>query len=229
MQNENYVKHQEEYDRLVQELMAKYPEAVLSPEYCDIIQNNQLGLLIRLSRYKFVCRMLKKDDRVLDVGCSTGLGTIFIGQFCHSVLGLDVKDDDIDRAKKLNMRDNVEFKNIDLFDLEPIQKFSAVVNLDVIEHMNEEKGVRFTEKCCRMLEKDGLYIVGTPSYYIKEYQNRFSKAAHVKMYKQEELDELVGKFFKRTLCFSMNDEIVHTGHPKAAWYYFVIGFGPRVN
>jgi hypothetical protein len=27
----------------------------------------------------------------------------------------------------------------------------------------------------------------------------------------------------------MNDEIVHTGHPKLAWYYFVIGFMPRVQ
>jgi hypothetical protein len=25
----------------------------------------------------------------------------------------------------------------------------------------------------------------------------------------------------------MNDEIVHTGHPKLAWYYIVLGFMPR--
>jgi hypothetical protein len=34
-------------------------------------------------------------------------------------------------------------------------------------------------------------------------------------------------YFDRTLAFSMNDEIVHTGHPKLAWYYIVLGLLPR--
>jgi hypothetical protein len=33
--------------------------------------------------------------------------------------------------------------------------------------------------------------------------------------------------FVRTFAFSMNDELVHTGHHKLAWYYFVIGVMPR--
>ena len=221
-----YVKDPDEYNKLVSELYTNFSEAVLSPEYNDLIQNNLLGLLIRLSRYKFACRMLKKTDTVLDVGCSTGLGSIFIGQFCKDVTGIDVKRDDIERAQKLNKRDNVFFSNIDLFDLSSDKMFSAVINLDVIEHMNEEDGIKFIRKCSKHVKNDGIFIIGTPSFYIKEYQNKFSKAAHIKMYRQEELETIVNNFFKRTICFSMNDEVVHTGFSKVAWYYFIIGFGP---
>jgi hypothetical protein len=38
---------------------------------------------------------------------------------------------------------------------------------------------------------------------------------------------LAERHFRRTLVFSMNDEMVHTGFGKLAWYYIVICLLPR--
>ena len=83
------------YDQLVEEMYEKFGEGIhLPPEYADIIQNNTISLLIRLARYKFVVRMLQKTDTVLDIGCSTGLGTLFLAQNCKSVRGIDISEID---------------------------------------------------------------------------------------------------------------------------------------
>jgi len=31
------------------------------------------------------------------------------------------------------------------------------------------------------------------------------------------------------ITYSMNDEVVHTGHHKMAWFYFVLCFCPKLN
>jgi hypothetical protein len=79
----------------------------------------------------------------------------------------------------------------------------------------------------RQVKPAGMIVIGTPSIYSYPYQSELSKAAHVKCYDQEELLELVDAYFHRSTAFSMNDELVHTGFSKMAWYYFVLGFLPR--
>jgi hypothetical protein len=78
----------------------------------------------------------------------------------------------------------------------------------------------------RLCKPDGIVIIGTPSIHSYPYQGKYSQAAHIKCYDRDELDALMDSFFGRTVPFSMNDEIVHTGHPKLAWYYFALGFAP---
>lgn len=93
--------------------------------------------------------------------------------------------------------------------------------------MNESDGVRFVEACRDRVKENGMLILGTPDWYVRDYENEFSKVAHKKMYKQEELFDLFDGNFGRVLSFCVNDEIVHTGHPKVAWYYFMTGFIPQ--
>lgn len=217
-----------EHNRLVEDLNRRYPDGInLPPEYADAIQNNTLSLLIRLARYKFILRLLKKSDRVLEIGCSTGVGTIFLGQHCRSVVGIDRNKKDIEFARQINKRKNVSFEDIDFFKLHSNRRYDAVVSLDVIEHFNRRQGEKLAVESLKFIKRDGIFIVGTPSVFIRDRQNAFSKAAHVKMYTQEELLEMVQKYYRRAIAFSMNDELVHTGNPKVAWYYFVVAFMPR--
>lgn len=217
-----------EYEKLVKDLNARYPDGIhLPPEYASIIQNNMLSLLIRLARYKFASKMLKKGDSVLDIGCSTGLGTIFLGQNCKKILGIDMCKSDIEWAKKISQRTNVTFKHLNFSRMKTGTLYDVITTLDVIEHFPQEQGELFIEKIASCLKDNGMLILGTPSYYIRDYQNAFSKAAHVKCYDLPELVGLVDKYFGRTLSFSMNDELVHTGFHKVAWYYFVLAFYPK--
>ena len=223
-----YHKNQDEYTTLVNTTISKFPNGVhLGSEYAEWIQENTARFLIRLARYKFVSKLIKKSDRVLEVGSGSGLGSIYLGQHCREVLGIDVKSSDINEANALNKRENVQFRMQDLFDGDEQGDFDVVVSLDVIEHMDINDGAKFLEAKARRLKDDGLFIIGTPSIYSFPYQSPISQASHIKCYDLPELQELVERYFERSIAFSMNDELVHTGHHKMAWYYFVIGFGKK--
>src|SRR5437868_7705309 len=177
----------ESYQRLVDELYANNPSITLPPEYASFIKDNLLRFLIRLARYKFVARLVKKSDRVLEVGCGSGLGSIFLSQHCAHVTGLEVRTTEIEEAKLINRRPNVDFVVGDLFELETSEKFDVVVNLDVIEHMPLEQGREFVAVMSRHMKAAGMLVIGTPSIYSYEYQSPLSKASHIKCYDQDEL------------------------------------------
>jgi len=217
----------ERYQQIVDKIYARYPEITLPPEYAYFIEANMLHLLIRLARYKFVTRLVKKTDNILEVGCGSGLGAIFLSQHCAHVTGIEVKTTEIEAAHSINRRENVEFKVADLFEMEDSQLYDVVLALDVIEHMSMEYGHKLVAAMARHLKPTGMLIIGTPSIYSYEYQSETSKASHVKCYDQQELLALIDNYFSRTLAFSMNDEVIHTGFPKLAWYYFVLAFIPK--
>lgn len=223
-----YNKNQEEYERLVQEMHNEYSKGITLPaEYASFVKEDLGRLLIRLARYKFIAKNIKKTDKVLELGCGSGLGTIYFSQYAYSALGLDIKSTEIEEAQTINTRSNATFACGDFFDYAFNDTFDVVVNLDVIEHLDESLGEKLVAKMADLVSKDGIAIIGTPSFYSWPHQGALSQASHVKCYDLPELDSLVSKYFGRTLCFSMNDEIVHTGHYKMAWYYFIIAFGPR--
>lgn len=216
------------FKKLMAGLYTKYPEGVtLPPEYADHVENNALRILIRLARYKFVARLVKKTDRILEVGCGSGLGCIFLGQHSAHVTGIDANSTEIKEAKKINRRSNVTFEVQDLFAVKADRKFDVIVALDVIEHMTKRDAHKFLSAMISHLQPSGMLVIGTPSIYSYKYQGTLSRASHVHCYDQQELLDLVDKYCARTLPFSMNDEIVHTGHPKMAWYYFVLAFLPK--
>jgi 2-polyprenyl-3-methyl-5-hydroxy-6-metoxy-1,4-benzoquinol methylase len=217
------------YDELVLEQHSRFPSITLPPEYAELFETNTLQVLVKLARYKFVARLLRKHDDVLEVGSGTGLGAVFLSQHVRHVTGLEIKPHDHGAACAINRCDNVVFLLQSLFDYDPKAKHDAVVALDVIEHLTPEVGDQFVHRIAHCCKPDGIVAIGTPSIHSYPYQSKYSQAAHVKCYDQPELMELMDRHFGRILPFSMNDEIVHTGHPKLAWYYFMIGFMPRHN
>lgn len=215
------------YRRLVEAMYAENPPITLGAEYAEFITNNQLRLLIRLARYKFVARMIQPTDHVLEVGSGSGLGAIFLGQHCASVTGLEIKQTELDEAASINRRSNVSFSNQDFFDLDPTTRPDVIVALDVIEHLPDALAPRFVQQAAALLKPNGTLILGTPSLHSYPHQGPLSQASHEKCYDGPELTALVSRGFGRTFRFSMNDEMVHTGHHKMAWYYFVIGVAPQ--
>jgi len=220
----------ERYAALVDDIYRKYSGGItLPPEYAYFVDNDLLRLLIRLARYKFVARMLGKADRVLEVGSGSGLGCVFLGQHSREVVGLDVKTTEVEEAKRLNPRENVSFICGDLFSIKATQEFDVVVALDVIEHMGVEQGSELLAAMCGQIKSEGMVIIGSPSLHSYPYQSALSQASHVKCYEGPELRELMERHFHRVLPFSMNDEMVHTGHHKMAWYYIMIGLAPKAR
>ena len=70
-------------------------------------------------------------------------------------------------------------------------------------------------------------IIGMPSLESQAYASPASKAGHVNCKSMPELRELMLRYFHNVFMFSMNDEVVHTGHHKMAHYLWAVGAGVR--
>jgi 2-polyprenyl-3-methyl-5-hydroxy-6-metoxy-1,4-benzoquinol methylase len=188
---------------------------------------NPLMATIKLARFKFVARMLSGGDVVADLGCGTGLSSYMYAHFCRSVIGVDLYAD-MAAVQERWRRDNLSFLQADLVEGLPAALgeagVTAVTMVDVIEHFHRPDGEAIISRAAGLLQAGGMLIVGTPSKFSQAYRSEGSRHDHHHEYEPEELRALIGQHFRRTLLFSMNDETVHTGFSKLAWFFFVLAF-----
>ncbi len=187
---------------------------------------NPLMSAVKLARYKFPARMLSKDDVVLDLGCGNGYGSYFFSFYARKVVGVDLHADLSAASRKL-CRDNLGFVQADIRSL-PAEilegQFTAVSCIDVIEHFDEPDARHILHTAANILPRNGMMIVGTPNKYSQAYRAPHNMAQHLHEYEPDELKALCDCFFGRTILFSMNDELVHTGFDKLAWFLFALCF-----
>lgn len=182
---------------------------------------NPLMTTIKFSRFKFVSKLISKKDTLLDIGCGQGLSSIFFSDYCKYVYGVDLLSDFLNHDRK-----NIKFIKKDIFNLKKNNfkhNIDLITLIDFIEHFNKSQGSLILNKCSKLLKKKGgTLIVGSPSVYSSKYRSKRSKIQHIHEYDGMELKDLCSKYFNRTFLFSMNDELVHTGFYKLAWFNFVI-------
>ncbi len=174
-----------------------------------------------MSYYKFAAKMIGKNKRVLDVGCSEGLGTWLLAAECGFVRGIDPDEAAITVAKGNWPADRTEFLCADFLEAPPGQ-WDAVVSFDVIEHILPENASRFLERTAANLTPDGVAVVGTPSLNGQVYASELAKAGHVNVYSPERLEAEMRRYFAHVFLFSANDEVVHTGFPPMAHYLLAL-------
>jgi 2-polyprenyl-3-methyl-5-hydroxy-6-metoxy-1,4-benzoquinol methylase len=178
--------------------------------------------------YKFASKMIGKDKRVLDVGCSEGLGTWMLAVECGFAQGVDLDEKAIETALQNWTEPKVQFLCGDFFDV-PSQPFNAVVSFDVIEHILPSNAEHFFTKIQENLTHDGVAIIGTPSLEGQRYASDISKSGHVNIYSFERLEEAMMKHFTHVFMFCANDEVIHTGYPRMAQYLIAIGCKKKKN
>jgi len=180
---------------------------------------------IKLARFKFVSKMLSSDDVVLDMGCGNGMSSYYYASVAKRVIGIDLYAD-IDQVAKAMARENLRFMKEDLLKMDysilKPEGITAVTSVDVIEHFYREDGEKIIANSAELLAKGGVMITGTPSKFSGAYRSEQSRLGHYYEYEPEELKSICDKYFGRTFLFSMNDEVVHTGFSKLAWFFFVI-------
>lgn len=189
-------------------------------------RRNPLMAAIKLARYKFPAKMLSPQDRVLDLGCGNGLGSMFFASHAREVVGMDLFAD-IERVSAEMQAPNLRFVQGDILD-PPAELgedvFDAIASIDVIEHFYADDGERIVARYADRLSDRGMMILGTPNRLSSQYRSEQSREAHFHEYEPDELRALCDKHFKRTLMFSMNDEVVHTGFSKMSWFFYVLCF-----
>ena len=200
----------------------------LGPYFGHQIKNSPRHILFTLSRYKFAARMLPQDHlvRVLEFGCSEGIGTLMLGERGHTVTAVDADAQAIAHAQRVLIKPNLTFLN-DNFIGRKFGIFDAVVSLDVIEHIDQQYETAFMETIKDNLTPEGLCIIGTPNDSASQYASKASQIGHVNMFMAERLNDLLRKHFIHVFMFGMNDEMVHTGFYPMCHYLMAVACMPR--
>jgi 2-polyprenyl-3-methyl-5-hydroxy-6-metoxy-1,4-benzoquinol methylase len=185
-------------------------------------------LLFTMARYKFVAKMLGGYNRVVEVGCADGFPTRIVAQAVQSIIAVDFDAELIANAKEqLLDRWPIEFRVHDIMDAPVKGLFDAGFALDVLEHIPESQEELFLNNIRRSLTDAGVLVIGTPSLESQKLASRQSREGHVNCKSGSDLKATLNKHFENVFIFSMNDEVVHTGHYAMAHYLMALCCGPK--
>jgi ubiquinone/menaquinone biosynthesis C-methylase UbiE len=164
-----------------------------------------LGYANHIQRYMFASQY-SAGQRVLDAGCGTGYGSVFLAtRGASSVTAIDISDEALAEAKRLYQRDNLRFIKGDVERLSEIpdlgSPFDLVVNLENIEHLANP--THFLEEARRQLTTEGILVVSTPNGELTERDDagRILNPFHVQEFTESAFQELLRPYFNRIELF----------------------------
>lgn len=214
----------------VKEIMADAPPVALGPMHSFHARQSPRRLLFTTSYYKFAAKMIRSnsgpDSRVLDVGCGEGIGTYLVAKECGFARGVDFDEASITTAQANWTEPNTEFACVDFLTEAP-GHYDAVINFDVIEHIQPKNAFAFLKGIRENLTQNGIAIVGTPNITTKPYASAVTNAGHINLYSGDRLYEEMAEHFTQVFLFGANDEIVHTGFPPMCHYLLAVGVKPK--
>jgi 2-polyprenyl-3-methyl-5-hydroxy-6-metoxy-1,4-benzoquinol methylase len=119
-----------------------------------------------IKRLDFIVDVLNKtlppNATVLDVGCGNGIISRSLGRKGFTVLGIDISEKAIERAKTLNDLSNVSFQVMSAEQLAVNEeKYHAVICSEVLEHLNQPE--KLLQVLHKSLKDDGVLIVTVPN------------------------------------------------------------------
>ena len=205
------------------ELMQKTPEINLGRYASYWFHKTPRRVLYSMSYYKFAAKMIGSGKRVLDVGCNEGLGTFLIGKECGFAKGVDFDEEAILQAQKNFPEEFVDFEASDFLEGSETEKWDAIINFDVVEHIMPENATHFFAGIANHLTPEGIAIIGTPSKISQEFASEVSKKGHVNIYSHDRLEEEMRKHFDCVFMLAANDEVIHTGYLPLAHYFITVG------
>lgn len=149
----------------------------------------------------------RKSDRILDIGCGSGLQTAILGTKCRQAVGIDIDPESINsarhRAGLLKGKSNAEFyctalENVDF----GAESFERIVSFSVIEHIADYE--RTLRAAHRILKKGGQLAFSVDSLETiddPEIIEAHRKACSVKQYfRSAELHLLLSRIGFREIC-----------------------------
>jgi 2-polyprenyl-3-methyl-5-hydroxy-6-metoxy-1,4-benzoquinol methylase len=153
---------------------------------------------------KIFNKYIKQNDTVLDIGCGVGVLSLYYGNKCKLVTGIDISNKvitlAIKSAKILYLDNSVKFKTLNFPDDYLKDTFDKIIFSEVLEHIfNESKALIAISK---MLKHDGKLIITVPSTNSPLYKMGLSKkfdeeVGHLRRYSANDLiDKLEENGFK---------------------------------
>ena len=98
---------------------------------------------------------------ILDIGCGGGLISEPMARLGANVTGIDASKKNIDIAKLHSKKNDlkINYLNASPENLEHIEKFDIILNLEIVEHVNNVN--LYIKSCYKLLKKNGLMFTAT--------------------------------------------------------------------
>ena len=153
---------------------------------------------------------LKKDKsnylkglNILDIGCGGGLISEPMARLGANVTGIDASEKNINIAKLHSKKNGlkINYLNASPENLEHIEKFDIILNLEIVEHVNNVN--LYIKSCYKLLKKNGLMFTATLNRSFISYIKAIIGAEYIlrwlpigthdwnKFIKPEELEKLL--------------------------------------
>jgi 2-polyprenyl-3-methyl-5-hydroxy-6-metoxy-1,4-benzoquinol methylase len=117
-------------------------------------------------RLRFIEEQLRRyappQGSVLDVGCGNGIMSEAIGRCGYQVLGIDISEKAIDKAKAAGTKSNIQFRVVSAEDLVADgSTYDAVICSEVLEHLPDPSQLLRTLHA--LLSDEGVLVVTVPN------------------------------------------------------------------
>lgn len=116
------------------------------------------------------------SQNILDIGCGIGWSSYeFSKKFENaSVEGIDLSPVLIEKASRLFKNDNLSFKVFDITKNLPVNRYDAIVMIDVYEHISKNNRSDFHKSLKSLIKSGGRIMLACPSKFhqtwLKEYK-----------------------------------------------------------
>lgn len=130
------------------------------PDYTSI----ETGCVMK--RLKYVLPYIKRDFKILDLGCGAGWQTKYVSLYCKHIVGLDINNEGLKIAQELNNAMNITWCQNSMDNLKVFGngEFDFIMSTAAIEHINKQ-GMRRMFKELHRVSKENSMFVGTTTKF----------------------------------------------------------------
>lgn len=155
--------------------------------------------------YMYARDHIRSTDVVLDIASGWGAGTVVLAEKCAQAIGMDIRKEYIEAARKRYLRKNIKYVVSDAMDIDlPINAVDVVVSVHTMEHLEDDD--RFLSEISRVLKKDGKFIIEVPLRLHRPfvYNSKPFMPDHVREYEIEQLSILISQYFNIEAAYGVN-------------------------
>lgn len=105
----------------------------------------------------FISNMPSKKERVLDIGCGSGLLADELSTYFNEVIGIDISNEMLEVAKRKHQRSNITYLNMDAEYLSFGNKFDYIVSRTTFHHLNNISSIIRQMK--ELVNDDGKIVI----------------------------------------------------------------------
>ena len=127
-----------------------------------------------------------KVGKALDIGSGTGLNSVVLREFAHTVSGLDPSDEAV-RLSQLRAPD-FQVRQSSFPEVEITERFSLITMFDVLEHISDHQ--QAIKKVEQLLEPGGIAVLTVPAFPFL-WSDHDLVLHHYRRYTKKSLRELV--------------------------------------